>query len=39
MGEGAEGGALRFVRPEPSASAFTSLAHVDYSATLHGSPI
>jgi iron complex outermembrane recepter protein len=38
LGEGAEGGALRFVRPEPSASAFTGLAHVDYSATLHGSP-
>ena len=38
MGEGAEGGALRFVRPEPSASAFTSLAHADYSATLHGAP-
>jgi len=38
MGEGAEGGALRFVRPEPSASAFTSLVHADYSATLHGAP-
>lgn len=38
MGEGAEGGGLRFVRPEPSTSAFTSLAHAEYSATLHGAP-
>ena len=38
IGEGAEGGALRFVRPQPSAAAFTALAHADYSATLHGAP-
>jgi iron complex outermembrane recepter protein len=38
MGEGAEGGALRFVRPQPSVSAFSSSAHADYSATLHGTP-
>lgn len=38
MGEGAEGGALRFARPQPSAAAFSSTAHADYAVTLHGAP-
>jgi outer membrane receptor protein involved in Fe transport len=36
MGEGAEGGALRFVRPQPSVSVFSATTH--YSATLGGAP-
>jgi outer membrane receptor protein involved in Fe transport len=38
MGEGAEGGALRFVRPQPSAAVFSVGAHAEYAGTQDGAP-
>jgi outer membrane receptor protein involved in Fe transport len=38
MGEGAEGGAVRLARAQPSVTAFSALATADYSTTTNGAP-